>query len=216
MNSLPNIKLIELYTMLINANTSSNLFNPYFDNCLVHDSSNAIHIRRKNLLLYLDAQYKSKPRDLWIAEAAGYKGARRTGIPLVPENLLDYCSDKLETSQPFKKATKTKTVKIRTANYLWEEISAFHHVPFLWNAVLFHPHKEGNQFSNRKPSKNEIAFFKDIFNLLEDAFQFLRVFCIGRVAQKFITSFGVEGIYIRHPSMGGINEFRRAIRSYQL
>ena len=105
---------------------------------------------------------------------------------------------------------------IRTANYLWKEIDRIGVIPLLWNTVLYHPHKEGNQMSNRKPKKHEMSFFKPIFVELLDIFDFDRIFCIGKVADNFVSSMGMECIYLRHPSMSGINQFKSGLYGHYL
>lgn len=59
-----------------------NTFNPFSDVDEKHDLPNAPEIRRKNLERYLEAMHKLRPRIAFIAEAPGYRGMRRTGVPI--------------------------------------------------------------------------------------------------------------------------------------
>ena len=88
--------------------------------------------------------------------------------------------------------------------------------PLMWNAFPFHPHKEGNEESNRAPLAKEmkvgklfIELLKRIFNIADE-----NVYAIGRKAQEQL-GFSKEK-YIRHPSYGGKIECQEKIMSINI
>jgi hypothetical protein len=204
-------ELLDIFENLTKKQFGENTFNPYIDKCKIHDNVDSPKIRRNNLKLYLEAMDYLKPRDLWIAEAVGAKGSRRTGIPLIPENLLDRCSELLQTKEKFKKATKTKTEGILTANIIWREIENLKIIPFLWNTVLHHPHTQQNKLKNRTPNVSEIKLYIPILERIIYYFQFQKIICIGKISYSFLSSLSINCSYVRHPSMGGIKKFREGI-----
>ena len=69
-----------------------NVFNPWADRCAIHDRSDAAATRRSNLLAMLEAALDERVETMWIARDLGYRGGRRTGVPLTDEvhlNLAD-------------------------------------------------------------------------------------------------------------------------------
>ena len=149
----------EIIHFLVNIKAGADSFNPYSQFCTLHDRVNGALIRCQNLKLYLEAQIVNNPTSLWVAEAPSYKGMRRTGVPLVPENLLEYASRKLRTREKFSKATESPIQEVRTVNDVWEVISGLNNPPFLWNLVMLHSHRLGNSMSNRKPRQSEIELY---------------------------------------------------------
>lgn len=203
----------EIVNRLASIRTDADSFNPYSQRCIVHDKVNGHLIRCKNLELYLEAQIANKPMSLWIAEAPGYMGMRRTGVPLVPENLLEYASKKFRTRERFSKATKTPIQKARTANAVWEAISRFDNPPFLWDIVMLHPHHSGNPMSNRQPRQDEIKLYLPLLRDVMDAFRFKKIIAIGKVAEKALRKLGIHCIYVRHPAHGGKSRFQQQIKA---
>jgi hypothetical protein len=58
------------------------VFNPYSDVCPIHDRIDAAKLRRRNLERFLDAALDVRVDTMWIARDLGYRGGRRTGVPL--------------------------------------------------------------------------------------------------------------------------------------
>jgi len=61
------------------------VFNPYGDCCPVHDRPDAARVRKRNLVRCLEAALAARIDTIWIARDLGYRGGRRTGIPLTDE-----------------------------------------------------------------------------------------------------------------------------------
>jgi uracil-DNA glycosylase len=71
--------------------------------------------------------------------------------------------------------------------------------------VPTHPHEPGRPATNRRPSREEIQASA---RFLEGVAHGRRIVAVGRVAQK------VTGApYVRHPSHGGAQVFRRDLES---
>ncbi|MBI2912851.1 MAG: uracil-DNA glycosylase [Chloroflexi bacterium] len=184
-------------------------FNPWRDVCPVHDSRESPAIRRANLEAYLAAQLRLRPDSLWVGEAGGYRGLRRTGLLLTSEDWLETASARLGVQ--FRKATVTPLLRELSAGAVWREIERLDHVPLIWAAVPLHTHRPGVPLSNRNPRPGEVRAFYPFARELLEAFKPKIVVAIGRVAQHALSELGIEATYVRHPSMGGIPEFRRGI-----
>jgi hypothetical protein len=65
------------------------VFNPYRDNCPLHDRPNAATVRRRNLRRCLEASLDTGVDTIWVARDLGYRGGRRTGVALTDEVHLD-------------------------------------------------------------------------------------------------------------------------------
>jgi uracil-DNA glycosylase len=136
--------------------------------------------RRDRLLAYLTKRQDAPL--LLVGEAAGYRGARVSGIPFTSERQLTGAGP----------AEATATIVHRVLRELGLE-----ELVLLWNVVPTHP---GTGTSNRAPRRGEIA--AGLPFALELA-QGRRVVAIGRCAHA-----ALEVPYVRHPSHGGAAEFR--------
>ena len=125
---------------------------------------------------------------LLVGEAAGYRGARVSGIPFTSER-------QLTGSGP---AEASATIVHRVL----DELGLIEHV-LLWNVVPTHPHLAGEPESNRRPLAGEIEASRPF---LEELAAGRRVVPVGRVAEAALGSAG-----IRHPSHGGAQEFRAGL-----
>jgi uracil-DNA glycosylase len=123
-----------------------------------------------------------------VGEAAGYRGARVSGLPFTSERQLSGTGPA--------EATATIVHRVLAELGIEEEV-------LLWNVVPTHPHRPGEPASNRKPSANEIAAARPF---LEDLAVGRQVVPVGRVAESAL---GIEGI--RHPSHGGATAFRNGL-----
>ena len=94
---------------------------------------------RERLADYLER--RSEAELLLVGEAAGYRGARVSGIPFTSER-------QLTGSGP---AEASATIVHRVL----EELGLTEHV-LLWNVVPTHPHRPGEPPSNRRPRADEI------------------------------------------------------------
>ncbi|MCG2685784.1 uracil-DNA glycosylase [Candidatus Parcubacteria bacterium] len=191
--------------------SAADLFNPYSDICSSEDHNDSPGIRRENLIRYFVGQLEKKPEYLWVCEAPGYRGCRRTGLALISENLLEKTAKDLGLDGPFRQATKTGPVAEYSANAVWGMIDRVPGIPLVWNAYPLHPFKKGDPLTNRRPRKAEIEAGRHILMSLVEIFQPRVVVAVGRVAEELLGEQGLACTYVRHPANGGLGKFRRGI-----
>lgn len=139
---------------------------------------------RDRLRAYLSA--RDSARVVLVGEAAGYRGARVSGIPFTSER-------QLTGSGP---AEATATIVHRALARLGVEDEVL-----LWNVVPTHP---GSETSNRRPTRAEV----------DAAAPFLDEVTRGRVAIAVgrVAAARLDAPYIRHPSHGGAAAFEAGLR----
>ena len=148
-------------------------------------------LRRERLENYLEQ--KRHASIVLVGEAAGYRGARISGIPFTSER-------QLTGDGP---AEATATIVHRTLVELGVDGDVL-----LWNVVPTHPHEPGRPDTNRRPSRVEVQTSS---RFLEAVTRGRRVVAVGRIAQE------VTGApYVRHPSHGGAGDFRRDLEALLL
>ena len=143
-------------------------------------------LRRRRLEEYLARALGA--RVLLVGEAAGYRGARVSGVPFTSERQL--------TGTGPAEATATIVHRVLVELGLEDDV-------LLWNVVPTHPHRPGEPASNRRPNAGEIAAARPF---LEELARGRTVVPVGRVAEAAL---GVAGI--RHPSHGGARAFRAGL-----
>jgi hypothetical protein len=136
-------------------------------------------LRCERLAAYLERRAGAPV--LLVGEAAGYRGARVSGLPFTSERQL--------TGAGLAEATATIVHRVLAALGLEEEV-------LLWNAVPTHP---GTASSNRRPTAGEIGEGR---RFLDELARGRRVLAIGRVA-----ACATGAPYVRHPSHGGASRF---------
>jgi uracil-DNA glycosylase len=141
---------------------------------------------RRRLAEYLERRTGAEL--LLVGEAAGYRGARVSGIPFTSER-------QLTGSGP---AEASATIVHRVL----DELGLEEHV-LLWNVVPTHPHRPDEPESNRPPRAAEIEASRPFLEALAVGRQ---VVPVGRVAEAALGSPG-----IRHPSHGGARGFREGL-----
>jgi uracil-DNA glycosylase len=146
-------------------------------------------LRRERLASYLEERRRA--RLLLVGEAAGYRGARVSGVPFTSERQL--------SGRPPGEASATIVHRVLAELGLGDDV-------LLWNVVPTHPHLAGQPTSNRAPTRAET----------EAGMRFVRelasgrtVIAIGRVAQR-----ALGGPYVRHPSHGGAARLREGLADY--
>jgi uracil-DNA glycosylase len=140
-------------------------------------------LRRERLAAYLDA--RGTAAYLLVGEAAGYRGARVSGLPFTSERQL--------TGTGPAEASATIVHRVLAELGLEEDV-------LLWNVVPTHPGTEG---SNRAPTCAEI---EAAHPFLAELAHGRRVLAVGRVAERALGSVG-----IRHPAHGGAAAFRAGL-----
>jgi hypothetical protein len=143
-------------------------------------------VRRERLLKYLDLRWDA--RILLVGEAAGYRGARVSGIP--------FTSERQVTGDGPAEATATIVHRVLMELGLEEQV-------LLWNVVPTHPHRPGEPRSNRPPTRAEIDASGPFLDVLASTRCLVGV---GRLAASVLGA-----PYVRHPSHGGARDFRTGL-----
>ncbi len=138
---------------------------------------------RERLTAYLHARREAPI--LLVGEAAGYRGARVSGLPFTSERQL--------TGSGPAEATATIVHRVLDELELTERV-------LLWNVVPTHP---GTELSNRPPKLEEARAGRPF---LAELSRDRHVVPVGRLAQGTI-----GGEYLRHPSHGGARAFRTGL-----
>jgi uracil-DNA glycosylase len=189
------------------SNPTTGLFNPYNSVESTLDLPKADRIRRKNLRRYVDC-FNHSPRYLFVGEAPGWRGCRFSGVPFTSEEQL--ASGRL----PFTGHQSRNAAQVyaeNSANYVWKFLTALHPEVFLWNAVPLHPHQPGHFNENRRPTPPERIRFEPLTDESIGILNPRKVVAIGRVAERALQKH--DPMYVRHPSFGGVPEFRSALSS---
>ena len=126
-----------------------------------------------------------------VGEAAGYNGARVSGIAFTSERQLTGTGP----------AELSATIVHRTL----AELGIAEDV-LLWNLVPTHPHRRASSSSNRRPTSAEIAAG---LPFVERVAAGRRVLAVGRLAER-----ALGAPYVRHPSHGGASEFRATLAAW--
>ena len=143
-------------------------------------------VRRARLRAYLEA--RAAAPFILVGEAAGYRGARVSGLPFTSER-------QLSGSSP---GEATATIVQGVLRALDREGDVL-----LWNLVPTHPHAADDPASNRRPTRAEIeAGLPFVVELARGR----RVVAVGRLAHA-----ALGDPYVRHPSHGGARAFREGL-----
>jgi uracil-DNA glycosylase len=159
---------------------------------LAHASIGATHnqyarseLRRTRLRDYLAARVQAET--ILVGEAAGYRGARVSGIAFTSERQL--------TGEGPAEASATIVQRVL------EELGVSGDV-LLWNVVPTHP---GTATSNRRPTRDEV---RAAHPFLAELTRGRRVIAVGRLAADVLAA-----PYVRHPSHGGASAFAEGLRT---
>lgn len=186
------------------------VFNPYADTCAVHDQADAPAVRRRNLRTLLTAAQQLGIDTIWMGRDLGYRGGRRTGLALTDERNLPAMS-RIYPGSESSKTTIGPEVAERTAAEIWAVLALLDKPPLLWNVFPFHPHDKDEPFTNRKFTNRELREVDDLNASLISWLGIRRIVSIGQDAATYAAKFGVEVSSVRHPSYGGVTEFREGI-----
>jgi hypothetical protein len=124
-----------------------------------------------------------------VGEAAGYRGARISGIPFTSERQL--------TGRDPAEASATVVHRVLAELGIERDV-------LLWNVVPTHPHDPDRPYTNRRPSRDEVEASA---HFLEDVTGGRRLIAVGRLAEQV-----TGAAYVRHPSHGGAAAFAAGLR----
>ena len=184
-----------------------NTFNPYSNQCDVHDLHGAPHCRKRTLLSMLEAATQRKIDSLWIGRDLGYRGGRRTGLAFTDDVHMQAHARRwsIVTGSP----TRGNPVAERTAAVIWRVLLQVSEPVFLWNVFPLHPHEPGNPFSNRPHKSRERRAGEELLSQLIALLHPRRLVAIGndagQTARRLCDRDRV--IQVRHPSHGGQTRF---------
>lgn len=139
---------------------------------------------QERLRTYIDTHADAQV--VLVGEAAGYRGARVSGIPFTSERQLTGVGP----------AEATATIVHRVLAMLGVEDEVL-----LWNVVPTHP---GTATSNRLPTRAEVCAARPF---LDELARGRRVIAVGRLAAGVL-----DAPYVRHPSHGGARAFADGLR----
>lgn len=148
-------------------------FNQYSESALLRDRLEA----------YLDARADAPV--VLVGEAAGYRGARVSGIPFTSERQVSGAGPT--------EATATIVHRVLAALGVEEDV-------LLWNVVPTHP---GTAGSNRRPTRAEVEAAAPF---LAEVTRGRTAIAVGRLAEA-----ALDAPYIRHPSHGGASAFEEGL-----
>jgi uracil-DNA glycosylase len=151
-----------------------------------HNQYAGSELRRSRLAEYLTDRLDA--RFLLVGEAAGYRGARVSGLPFTSERQVSGTGP----------AEATATIVQQTL----EELELAGDV-LLWNVVPTHPHRRGKPDSNRPPTVGEI---RSAMPFLDELRRGRETIAVGRTAHAVL-----GGRHVRHPSHGGSAAFRTGL-----
>lgn len=136
-------------------------------------------LRRTRLRDYLETHAEAP--FVLVGEAAGYRGARVSGIPFTSERQL--------TGAGPTEAAATIVHRVLAALAIEQDV-------LLWNVVPTHP---GTDTSNRRPTRREIDAARPF---LDEIVRGRRPIAVGRIAAA-----ALDAPFVRHPAHGGAVAF---------
>ena len=142
-------------------------------------------LRRGRLRAYLES--RADAPTILVGEAAGYRGARVSGLAFTSERQLTGAGP----------AEASATIVHRVLTQLGVEDAVL-----LWNVVPTHP---GDERSNRRPTRAEVEASRPFLDALVRG---RRVIAVGRLAAAVLGA-----PYVRHPARGGAARFEEGLRA---
>jgi hypothetical protein len=193
------------------------VFNPWADCDGANDfGPQAPAIRRDNLRRYL-AERRGRARVLLVAEAAGYQGAKFSGIAMTSERQLVASP---ESGGDFFEGPKHRTSResVRpagftepTATIVWgkmREAGLAGRDWVNWNTFAWHP-QGASALRNRTPTPEEFRAGLPVLQAFLALFPGVPVVAVGEKARAILGELAVPVVAaVRHPANGGATAFR--------
>jgi uracil-DNA glycosylase len=143
----------------------------------------ATHQRRERLRQYLTARWAAPV--VLVGEAAGYRGARLSGVPFTSQHQV--------LGHGMREATAT------IVHGVLAELGAEAQV-LLWNAVPYHPHRRDEPESNRSPTAAEVTACGEMLRAVVAG---RTPVAVGQVAARALLKLCTAVVVVRHPAFGG-------------
>lgn len=182
-----------------------NLFNPWRESCTQDSDTNGPSQRLERLAAHLDCQ----PRFILVGEAPGYQGCRYSGVAFTSERLLG--EGAIPRIAPTGRLSKRHIpFSEPSATIVWSTLYRLGMAEdtVLWNALQMHPFRPGQIWSNRTPSRDEIAAGAPAMRMLREAFPQAKIVAVGRKAEGLLANMGIAAFAtVRHPANGGATDF---------
>ena len=167
---------------------------------------------------------------LWIGEAPGFRGCLISGVPFTSEDILingeardlkknkgglNNDNDLFGLNQGYQPIHEDgRYQKEATATIIWQKVAMLDNYPLLWNAFPFHPHKPGNENSNRPPKKYELQLGEIFVQDLMKFYKIENLAAIGRSAEICLKNLNLMPRYIPHPSFGKKDLFNKGVDEF--
>lgn len=188
---------------------SENVFNPWHDIDPLDLSYTPAFDRTERLRAHfnVDAKY------LLIGEAPGYRGCHFSGVPFTCEKQI--AAGIVPRVKPERFTSRDLPWSEGSATVIWGSLHdlGIANDTVMWNAFAFHPHLPGDPMSNRAPTRDELLCGMDILAMVVEAFPGAKRIAVGKTAARTLTNLNFRIDHeVRHPSMGGANQFRAQMR----
>lgn len=186
------------------ADTIGDTFNFLRDEVPDLDREDGAAVRRANLAHYLASRAGAEV--VAVGEAAGYRGARWSGIAFTSERTLASWGAPYQPSSL--RADGWPEPSATIVHGVLDELGAEERV-LLWNAVPTHPHRPREPLTNRRPTVAEIEAGREYTRRLLDLVRPREVVAVGRVAASILDE---DTVCLRHPANAGAAEFAAGMR----
>jgi hypothetical protein len=201
--------MIDAIVQQLQAYRSVNVFNPWAD----LDKMDALGPRAADARVSrLEAHFDCEPMLLLVGEAPGYQGCHFSGVPFTNEKLILDCAvprvtwRNRITTRPRPWCEPSATIVWRTLHRL-----GIADTTVMWNCFAWHPHEPGEYLSNRAPTKLEIYSGLHVLKMVVCHFERAQLIAVGRLAEHTLKRLGLPCKAVRHPSMGGANDFANGL-----
>jgi hypothetical protein len=191
--------------------SSPNVFNPWSSRDEKDCTGLGADGRKRRLLQHFDCN----PIMILVGEAPGYQGCRFSGVPYTSERLI--LSGRIpRITESGRLTTRKLSFSEPSATVVWgmlDDLGIGDRV-VMWNAFAWHPHEPGNPYSNRAPSRAELAAGLPILCGVMAHFAGVPVVPVGRKAEETLMALEVKAMpWVRHPSRSGAALFREELRA---